>query len=310
MKNTIKSAVIFCVVAILRVGSAQAQQAAPSSSNKTPVANSQQAPAPKTGTAPATKPGQAAAAAKSPDGFELKTDKDKASYAIGMNIGQNLKRQSEVIDAAVVERGMKDALAGNKTLMTEDEAKAALVTLQANMRKKQEEQVQQMAETNKKEGDAFLTENKTKAGVVTLPSGLQYKILSEGTGPKPAATDSVICNYKGTLLDGTEFDSSAKHGGPATFPVSGVIKGWTEALQLMPVGSKWQLFVPSDLAYGQRGAGGGIAPNSTLIFEVELVSIKSSDAAQPGVKATPGTDADPVSKIPPKDPPKDPSKEK
>ena len=144
MKNTVKIAVIFCVVAILRVGSAQAQQAAPSSSNKTPVANSQQAPAPKTGTAPATKPGQAAAAAKSPDGFELKTDKDKASYAIGMNIGQNLKKQSEVIDARVVERGMKDALAGDKTLMTEDEAKAALVTLQANMRKKQEEQVQQM----------------------------------------------------------------------------------------------------------------------------------------------------------------------
>ena len=312
MKNTVKIAVIFCVVAILRVGSAQAQQAAPSSSNKTPVANSQQAPAPKTGTAPATKPGQAAAAAKSPDGFELKTDKDKASYAIGMNIGQNLKKQSEVIDAGVVERGMKDALAGDKTLMTEDEAKAALVTLQANMRKKQEEQVQQMAETNKKEGDAFLTENKTKAGVVTLPSGLQYKILSEGTGPRPAATDSVICNYKGTLLDGTEFDSSAKHGGPATFPVSGVIKGWTEALQLMPVGSKWQLFVPSDLAYGQRGAGGGIAPNSTLIFEVELVSIKSSDAAQPGVKApTPAAGAEPgaVDKVaPPKDPAKDPSK--
>lgn len=287
MKNTIKMAVIFCVVAILAVGSAQAQQAAPSSSNKTPATNSQQAPAPKTSTAPATKPGQAAAA-KSPDGFELKTEKDKASYAIGMNIGTNLKRQSEVIDAAVVERGMKDALAGDKTLMTEDEAKAALVALQASMRKKQEEQVQQMAETNKKEGDAFLAENKTKAGVVTLPSGLQYKILTEGTGPKPAANDSVICNYKGTLLDGTEFDSSAKHGGPATFPVSGVIKGWTEALQLMPVGSKWQLFVPSDLAYGQRGAGGGIAPNSTLIFEVELVSIKS-DAAQPGVKAAPPT---------------------
>ena len=285
MKNTIRIAVIFCVVAILAVGSAQAQQAAPSSSSKTPAANSQQAPAPKTGTAPATKPGQAAAA-KSSDGFELKTEKDKASYAIGMNIGQNLKRQSEVIDATVVERGMKDALAGDKTLMTEDEAKAALVTLQASMRRKQEEQVQQMAETNKKEGDAFLAENKTKAGVVTLPSGLQYKILSGGTGPKPTVNDSVICNYKGTLLDGTEFDSSAKHGGPATFPVSGVIKGWTEALQLMPVGSKWQLFVPSDLAYGQRGAGGGIAPNSTLIFEVELVSIKS-DAAQPGVKAAP-----------------------
>src|SRR6201988_939522 len=277
MKNTIKIAVIFCVVAILMVGSAQAQQAATASSNKTPASNSQQAPAPKTGTSPATKPGQAAVAAKSPDGFELKTDKDKASYAIGMNIGQNLKRQSEVVDPAVVERGMKDALAGDKTLMTEDEAKAALMTLQANMRKKQEEQVQQMAETNKKQGDAFLAENKTKAGVVTLPSGLQYKILTEGTGPKPTAADSVICNYKGTLLDGTEFDSSGKHGGPATFPVSGVIKGWTEALQLMPVGSKGQLFVPADLAYGERGTGADIGPNATLIFEVELLSIQGKD---------------------------------
>src|SRR6202021_4053520 len=136
--------------------------------------------------------------------------------------------------------------------------------------------------------------------------GLQYKILSEGTGAKPGGTHSGICNYKGTLLDGTEFDSSAKHGGPATFPVSGVIKGWTEALQLMPVGSKWQLFVPSDLAYGQRGAGGGIAPNSTLIFEVELVSIKSSTAAHPGVPA-PGEKPRAVyNAAPPKDPTKDP----
>jgi len=315
MKNTVKIAVIFCVVAILRVGSAQAQQAAPSSSNKTPAANSQQAPAPKTGTAPATKPGQAAAAAKSPDGFELKTDKDKASYAIGMNIAQTLKKQGDMFDASIVERGLKDALAGDKTLITEDEAKAVLTSLQVAMRqkmeeehKKQQEQMQQMAETNKKDGDAFLAENKAKAGVVTLPSGLQYKILSEGTGPKPAATDSVVCNYKGTLLDGTEFDSSAKHGGPATFPVSGVIKGWTEALQLMAVGSKWQLYVPSDLAYGQRGAGGGIAPNSTLIFEVELVSIKSSTAAQPGVPA-PGAEPSGVDKAaPPKDPSKDPNK--
>jgi FKBP-type peptidyl-prolyl cis-trans isomerase len=311
MKNTIKIAVIFCMVAILTVGNARAQQAAAPNSSKAPATSTQQTPAAKTGTTPAAKSGQAAAA-KKPDTFELKTDKDKASYAIGMNIGQNLRKQSEVIDATVVQRGMKDALAGDKTLMTEEEAKAALMTLQVSMRKKQEEQVQQMAETNKKDGDAFLAENKTKAGVVTLPSGLQYKILSEGTGPKPTAADSVVCNYKGTLLDGTEFDSSAKHGGPATFPVSGVIKGWTEALQLMPVGSKWQLFVPSDLAYGQRGAGGGIAPNSTLIFEVELVSIKSSDAAQPGVKAqppAPGAEPGAVDKVaPPKDPAKDQSK--
>jgi FKBP-type peptidyl-prolyl cis-trans isomerase FklB len=175
---------------------------------------------------------------------------------------------------------MQDALSGSKMLMTEDEAKSAWMAFQVSMRKKQEAQVQQQAEANKKEGETFLAENKAKEGVITLPSGLQYKILTPGTGPKPTANDQVVCNYKGALINGTEFDSSAKHGGPATFPVTGVIKGWTEALQLMPVGSKWELFVPSDLAYGPRGAGGGIGPNSTLIFEVELVSIQA--AAQPG----------------------------
>jgi len=222
-----------------------------------------------------------------------------------MNIGQGLKKQTDNLDPAIVQRGMKDALSGNKMLMTEDEAKSAWTTFQVSMRKKQEQEALQLADANKKEGDAFLAENKTKTGVVTLPSGLQYKILTEGTGPKPAATDSVVCNYKGTLLDGTEFDSSAKHGGPATFPVTGVIKGWTEALQLMAVGSKWELFVPADLAYGQRGAGAGIGPNSTLIFEVELVSIKSNDAVQPGVKAPPSGDASGGEKAPPKDPSKD-----
>jgi len=128
--------------------------------------------------------------------------------------------------------------------------------------------------SNKKEGEDFLAANKSKEGVVTLPSGLQYKVLKEGTGPKPSPADSVVCNYRGTLINGTEFDSSYKRGQPATFPVNGVIKGWTEALQLMPVGSKWQLFIPPDLAYGQRGAGADIGPNATLIFEVELLSIQ------------------------------------
>jgi FKBP-type peptidyl-prolyl cis-trans isomerase FklB len=128
---------------------------------------------------------------------------------------------------------------------------------------------------NKKDGDAFLAANKGKDGVVTLPSGLQYKILKQGNGPKPTANDTVECNYRGTLIDGKEFDASSKHGGPASFPVGGVIKGWTEALQLMPVGSKWQLFVPADLAYGDRGAGADIGPDATLIFEVELLSIKN-----------------------------------
>ena len=161
--------------------------------------------------------------------------------------------------------------------MTEAEAQAVLTQLQADMRKKQEEKTQQAGEANQKEGEAFLAANKAKPGVVTLPSGLQYKILKEGTGPKPTATDSVVCNYQGTLINGTEFDSSYKRGEPATFPVNGVIKGWTEALQLMPVGSKWQLFIPPDLAYGARGAGADIGPNATLIFEVELLSIKSKD---------------------------------
>ncbi len=192
-----------------------------------------------------------------------------------MNIGKNLHRDGVDIDLNLLSQGMKDGLSGGQTLMTDQEAQAAVVELQNGLRKKQEQKMQQSGETNKKDGDAFLAANKTKPGVVTLPSGLQYKILTTGTGPKPTATDSVVCNYRGTLIDGTEFDSSYKRGQPATFPVNGVIKGWTEALQLMPVGSKWQLFVPPDLAYGTRGAGNEIPPNSTLIFEVELQSIQA-----------------------------------
>ena len=146
-------------------------------------------------------------------------------------------------------------MAGGKTQLSEEEARATLMQLQNDIRKKQQEKMQQAGEANKKEGDAFLAANKGKDGVVALPSGLQYKVLSAGTGPKPTASDSVVCNYRGTLIDGTEFDSSYKRGQPTTFPVGGVIKGWTEALQLMPVGSKWQLFVPSALAYGEQGAG-------------------------------------------------------
>jgi FKBP-type peptidyl-prolyl cis-trans isomerase FklB len=205
---------------------------------------------------------------------DLKTDKDKASYAVGLNVGKSLQRESIDVDPDIVEQGIKDAMAGGKTLMTDEEVKAAMAALKAAAQKNQEAKMAQAGDANKKEGDAFLAANKTKEGVVALPSGLQYKILTAGTGAKPTAADTVICNYKGTLINGKEFDASSKHGGPATFPVSGVIKGWTEALQLMPVGSKWQLFIPPDLAYGQRGAGGDIGPGATLIFEVELVSIK------------------------------------
>jgi FKBP-type peptidyl-prolyl cis-trans isomerase len=212
----------------------------------------------------------------------LKTPKDKASYTIGLNIGRGMRKDSVDIDPNILSRGLKDGLAGGKPLLTDEEAKTALTALQSEVRKKQAEKMQLVGETNKKEGEEFLAVNKTKEGVVSLPSGLQYKVLKEGTGPKPSATDSVVCNYRGTLLNDTEFDSSYKRGQPATFPVGGVIKGWTEALQLMPVGSKWQLFIPSELAYGQRGPSPEIGPNSTLIFEVELLSIQDkSSGSQP-----------------------------
>jgi FKBP-type peptidyl-prolyl cis-trans isomerase len=200
-----------------------------------------------------------------------------------MNLGANLHKQSVPVDPNIMARGLKDALAGGKTLLTEEEARGAITAVQNDVREKQQAEMRRAGDANKKEGETFLTDNKSKEGVVALPSGLQYKVLKEGNGPKPTATDSVVCNYRGTLINGTEFDSSAKHGGPATFPVNGVIKGWTEALQLMPVGSKWQLFVPADLAYGDRGAGGDIGPNATLIFQVELVSIqnKSEEKRQP-----------------------------
>src|ERR1700682_3168945 len=208
----------------------------------------------------------------------LKTQKEKASYAMGMNFGTGLRKQSIDLDPAILARGLKDSFSNGKTLLTEDEARTVLTQLQNDLRKKQQELAQQVGDANKREGMAFLAANKTKDGVVTLPSGLQYKVLQEGTGPKPAPTDTVVCNYRGALLNNTEFDSSYKRGQPATFPVNGVIKGWTEALQLMPVGSKWQLFVPAELAYGERGAGGQIGPDATLMFEVELLSIQGKEA--------------------------------
>jgi FKBP-type peptidyl-prolyl cis-trans isomerase FklB len=225
---------------------------------------------------PAKKPSTATTAKKpgTTAPLVLKTDKEKQSYAMGMNLGTGLHRQGLTLDPALVARGMRDAQAGGKTAMTDDEARAALTQLQNDVRQKMEAKAHAEGETNRKEGDAFLAANKSKQGVTTTASGLQYKILTEGNGPKPTASDTVKCNYRGTLINGKEFDSSAKHGGPASFTVGGVIKGWTEALKLMPVGSKWQLFIPPDLAYGDRGAGADIGPGETLIFEVELVSIE------------------------------------
>jgi FKBP-type peptidyl-prolyl cis-trans isomerase FklB len=211
----------------------------------------------------------------------LNTKKDKVSYAIGADLGKKLKASSIEVDPAVLTRALKDTLTDGKPAMSDDEIRATLMDLSKDLQQKQAAAAKETGEKNRKAGDDFLAANKGKEGVVTLPSGLQYKILQAGSGPKPTTTDTVVCNYKGTLIDGKEFDSSYKRGQPATFPVGGVIKGWTEALQLMPVGSKWQLFIPPDLAYGDKQAGPDITPGSTLVFEVELVSIQPKTAAAP-----------------------------
>ena len=233
------------------------------------LASAQQASSPK--------PGTAAGSTTTTGGTQssaLTTDKDRGSYALGMNIGQSVKKDALDVDPNLVSQGLKDALSGSKTLMTDAEAQEAFGKLRAGLIARRQAEMQHAGEANKKAGDDFLAANKSKEGVVTLPSGLQYKILKAGTGPKPAASDTVVCNYRGTLTDGTEFDSSYKRGQPETFAVNQVIKGWTEALQLMPVGSKWQVVIPPDLAYGANGAGGVIGPNATLVFDVELLEIK------------------------------------
>jgi FKBP-type peptidyl-prolyl cis-trans isomerase FklB len=253
-------------------------------------------PAPKKTTTTGTS--KTAAVAKTSAPVTLTTDKDKTSYAIGADLGMKLKQAEIEVDPAILSRAVKDVLSGSKTAMTEDEVRSKLMDLTKGLQAKQQEAQKKQAEAdksvgekNRKDGEAFLAENKSKEGVVTLPSGLQYKILKTGDGPKPTTQDTVTCNYRGTLLDGKEFDSSYKRGQPASFPVGGVIKGWTEALQLMPVGSKWQLFIPADLAYGDRRAGPDITPGSTLIFEVELLSIKDKTpaAAQPATPPSTGT---------------------
>ncbi|MBS1849965.1 MAG: FKBP-type peptidyl-prolyl cis-trans isomerase [Acidobacteria bacterium] len=257
---------------------AQQTPAAKPSTTKKPATTAK----PRTGTAAKTAPAP------------LTTTKDKFSYALGMGLGSTLRRQSVEVDPAVLVRGLKDALAGGKLALTEEEARAAVMEVQNQLRQKEEAKMKAESAANQKEGEAFLAANKAKDGVVTLPSGLQYKVLQAGSGPKPAATDSVVCNYRGTLINGTEFDSSYKRGEPATFPVNGVIKGWTEALQLMPVGSKWQLFVPANLAYGERAPGPEIGPNSTLVFEVELLSIE--DKTKTEKTPAPATEVKPQDK--------------
>jgi FKBP-type peptidyl-prolyl cis-trans isomerase FklB len=275
MQKSLTIGIQLLAAGMMMLGHAPAQQT-PAASASQPA--SSQTTSTKTG---AAKTQTSATAKKAPAAaVVLKTDNDKESYAMGMNLGTGLHRQGMTLDTALVARGMKDAMSGSKTAMTEEEARAALQKLQTEVRAKMEAKSKEEAAANIKVGEAFLTENKSKPGVVALPSGLQYKILTEGKGPKPTASDTVTCNYRGTLINGKEFDSSYKRGQPAQFQVGGVIKGWTEALQLMPVGSKWQLFIPPDLAYGDRGAGADIGPGETLIFEVELLTIveqKKSD---------------------------------
>jgi FKBP-type peptidyl-prolyl cis-trans isomerase FklB len=207
---------------------------------------------------------------------QLKDQKDKVSYAIGMNIGLNLSRQKVDINPDVLAAGIKDALAG-KPQLTQDQVKDIMTQFEKDMEQKQKAS----GEKNKADGAKFLEENKKKPGVKATASGLQYKVEKEGTGPQPKATDMVTVNYRGTLIDGTEFDSSYKRGQPATFPLNGVIKGWTEGLQLMKPGSKYQFFVPSNLAYGERSVGPDIAANATLVFEVELLEVKPPPTPAP-----------------------------
>jgi FKBP-type peptidyl-prolyl cis-trans isomerase FklB len=213
-------------------------------------------------------------AALAADAPEIKNDKERISYSLGMDIGGNLKRGSVEVDPDMLAKGLKDSYGGGKTILTEEEARKTLTDFQRTLLAKQAEAMQKLSEKNKADGEKFLAENAKKEGVKTLPSGLQYREIAPGAGKSPKATDTVTTHYKGTLIDGTEFDSSYERGQPATFPVSGVIPGWTEALQLMKEGAKWQLFVPANLGYGERGAGGEIGPNATLIFEVELISVQ------------------------------------
>ncbi len=223
---------------------------------------------------------------KADDKSVLKDDKQKISYAIGMNTGMSLKRVDADVDLQALAQGTKDALSGGPTQLTEQEMREVLGKFSQELRLKQGQKMKQLADKNKKDGETFMADNKNKPGVITLPSGLQYQIITEGSGDSPKPEDTVTVNYRGTLLDGTEFDSSAKHGQAFTTKVAGpIIKGWTEALELMKPGAKWKIFVPPDLAYGERGTP-AIGPGSTLIFEIELLSVTPGTAELPAQPLT------------------------
>jgi FKBP-type peptidyl-prolyl cis-trans isomerase FklB len=233
---------------------------------------------------------------------QLKDQKDKASYSIGYDIGETFKKQNVDLNTDALFAGLKEGLAGKEAALSKEEREKTLQAFQKEMMEKQIAASKEAATKNAAEGEKFLAENKKKDGVKTTASGLQYKVLKEGSGAPPKETDTVVTNYRGTLIDGTEFDSSYKRNEPASFPVNRVIKGWTEALQLMKPGGKFQLFIPSSLAYGERGAGQLIGPNATLIFEVELLSIKLPEppatvapgAAAPSASTTPAAKPSPA----------------
>lgn len=237
----------------------------------------------------AQQPAQTPAPAQAAPGDKPSSLEDKASYIIGFNLGSNLKKQEIPVSADLIVKGLRDGLGGAKALLTDEEIQAAMTEFQQKMMAQQQAKQAAAGEKNKKEADAFLAANKGKQGVITTASGLQYQILQEGTGPTPKPTDQVTVHYKGTLLDGTVFDSSYDRNEPATFTVGQVIPGWVEALQLMKVGSKAKLFIPPALAYGESGAGQEIGPNSMLIFEVELLKAEAGPAPEPEGEATPPT---------------------
>jgi FKBP-type peptidyl-prolyl cis-trans isomerase FklB len=219
---------------------------------------------------------------------QLSDEKSRVSYAIGMMLGHNWQQQGLEVDPEIAARAIKDVQSGGATLLTQAEMQDTLTVFQKEFKVKQQKMQAELAVTNKAAGAAFLATNKNNLGVNALPDGLQYIVITNGTGAMPAASDVVTVNYRGTLIDGTEFDSSYKRGQPAQFPVGGVIHGWTEALQKMNVGSKWKLFIPSELAYGENGQR-GIPPNSVLIFEVELLAAQAQPQPPAAVNAQPLT---------------------
>ena len=239
-----------------------------------------------------SKPSPSPSSSAASTGSVLKDDKDKLSYTIGVDIGKTLQRLQVELNETVVAQGIMDVLGNKPKALTDAELQQTMQAFQQKLAQQQEDAMakkqQEMkvtAEKNKADGKKFLETNGKKPGVTTLPDGLQYKVVKNGEGEKPKDTDVVEVNYRGTLIDGKEFDSSAKNGGPVSFPVNEVIKGWSEALKLMPVGSKWELYLPSELAYGDEGEGEDIAPGSTLVFEVELLGIKKDTGqAQPSSK--------------------------